>query len=533
VARSLRSPHGLLGHNALAPVRGRGDRGHARPPNDEALDIGLTKFGLAGARRVLDLAHGADYTAMRSLAGGDSVTGASVGLRKVFPAILLVSLFVGWLAQGRAAPGSEPPLLVGKAAFGDWRADLPGRRRRILPADLPAPFATRSAGNPPHVVAKPRSEHLVVPPGFHVEVFASGLEGPRAIKVAPNGDVFITQSWGGRLSVLRPADGGSQPPHVQVFASNLNAPFGLAFYPPGPDPNWLYVAQANSVVRFAYRRGDLRAREAPQVIVPSLPYGGSHWSRNVAFSNDGKRMFVSVGSASNDGEDLTKRDAGEIARFEAEHGLGAAWGEEEHRAEVMAFAPEGGQERVYATGLRNCVGLAVDPAGGDLWCSTNERDELGDDLVPDYVTRVRDGGFYGWPWYYIGDHEDPTHRGERPDLKEKVTVPDVLIQAHSASLEMAFYTAHQFPKEYRGSLFVAEHGSWNRSKRTGYKVIRIVMKDGVPTGEYDDFMTGFVVDDRDVWGRPVGIGVMRDGSLLVTEDANGTVWRVWYDDKNG
>jgi glucose/arabinose dehydrogenase len=464
---------------------------------------------------------------------GDNVSGASAGLRQTFPAILLVALFACWVLQGRAVPGAEPPLLVGKAAFGDWRADLPGRRRRILPADLPPPFATPSAGNPPQVIAKPRSAHLVVPPRFHVEVFASGLEGPRAVKVAPNGDVFITQPWGGRVSVLRPADSGSQSTQNQVFASDLNAPFGLAFYPPGPDPNWLYIAQANSVVRFAYRRGDLRAREAPQVIVPSLPYGGSHWSRNVAFSNDGKRMFVSVGSASNDGETLTKRDAGEIARFEAERGLGAAWGDETRRADVMAFTPEGGQERVYATGLRNCVGLAVDPAGGDLWCSTNERDDLGDDLVPDYVTRVRHGGFYGWPWYYVGPHEDPTHRGERPDLKDKVTVPDVLVQAHSASLEMAFYTATQFPEEYRGSLFVAEHGSWNRSKRTGYKVIRVVMKDGVPTGEYDDFMTGFVVDDAKVWGRPVGIGVMHDGSLLVTEDGNGTVWRVWYDDKNG
>ena len=455
---------------------------------------------------------------------------ASAGLLKTCPAVLLAALLACWLAEGRAALGE--PLLVGKVAFGDWRADIPGRRRRILPVDLPPPFATRSVGNPPHVIARPRSEHLAVPPGFRVEVFASGLEGPRAVKVAPNGDIFITQPWAGRVSVLRAADGASQPTQTQVFASNLNAPVGLAFYPPGPDPNWLYVAQANSVVRFPYHSGDLHARERPQVIVPSLPYGGSHWSRNVAFSNDGKRMFVSVGSGSNDGEDLAKRNATEIAEFEAEHGMGAAWGDETGRADVITFAPEGGHEHVYATGLRNCVGLTVDPAGGDVWCSTNERDELGDDLVPDYVTRVREGGFYGWPWYYIGNHEDPVHRGERPDLKDKVTVPDVLIQAHSASLEMAFYTATQFPKEYRGSLFVAEHGSWNRNKRTGYKVIRVVIKDGVPTGEYEDFMTGFVVDDRDVWGRPVGIGVMHDGSLLVTEDANGTVWRVWYDAKN-
>lgn len=460
------------------------------------------------------------------------MVGTGVGMRLTVSATLFAVVFTCWLVQGRAAPGVTPALLLGKAAFGDWRADRPGLRRHIAAADLPPPYATRSAGNPPRVVAKPASEHLVVPPGFHVDQFASRLEGARAVKVAPNGDLFITQPWAGRVSVLRAAAGASRPTQIEVFASDLNAPFGLAFYPPGPDPSWLYVAQADSVIRFAYQRGDLHARAVPQVIVPALPHGGSHWSRNVAFSNDGKRMFVSVGSGSNDGETLPKRSAGEIARFEAEHGLGAAWGDETGRAAVMSFEPDGTNPHVYATGVRNCVGLAVDPVRGDVWCSTNERDDLGDDLVPDYVTRVREGGFYGWPWYYIGDHEDPNHRGERPDLKDKIVVPDVLIQAHSASLELAFYGASQFPKEYRGSLFVAEHGSWNRSKRTGYKVIRIIIKDGVPTGEYEDFMTGFVVDDRSVWGRPVGIGVMRDGSLLVTEDGNGTLWRVWYDDQS-
>ena len=196
--------------------------------------------------------------------------------------------------------------------------------------------------------------------------------------------------------------------------------------------------------------------------------------------------------------------------------------------------PEGHQPlHTFATGIRNGVGLAVNPQTGDLWVSTNERDALGDNLVPDYITRVREGGFYGWPWYYMGDHEDPRHAGERPDLAGRITVPDVLLQSHSASLEMTFYTATNgaaaFPAEYDGDAFAAFHGSWNRSSRTGYKVVRVRLVDGVPTGEYEDFLTGFVVDNRDVWGRPVGVAVAHDGALLVTEDGHGTLWRISYD----
>ena len=182
--------------------------------------------------------------------------------------------------------------------------------------------------------------------------------------------------------------------------------------------------------------------------------------------------------------------------------------------------------RIFATGIRNCVGLAIQPQTGVPWCSTNERDGLGDNLVPDYVTRVRENAFYGWPWFYIGSNEDPHHVGRRPDLKDKVTVPDVLLQAHSASLGLTFYEGQNFPAEYRGDAFAAEHGSWNRSKRTGYKVVRIRLKDGVPTGEYEDFVTGFVLNDTEVWGRPVGVTVARDGALLISEDGNGTIWRI-------
>jgi glucose/arabinose dehydrogenase len=278
-----------------------------------------------------------------------------------------------------------------------------------------------------------------------------------------------------------------------------------------------------SVVRFPYRGGDLRARGKAQTNVPRLP-GGGHSTRDVAFSNDGTRMFVSVGSASNAAEGMRERYPEGLQSFEAEHGLGASWGRETDRALVLAFDPEGRGRKTFATGIRNCVGLAVHPQTGDVWCSTNERDGLGDDLVPDFITRVREGGFYGWPWFYIGTNEDPHHRGERRELKDKISVPDVLIQAHSASLQMTFYTGTQFPAEYRGDAFAAEHGSWNRAKRTGYKVIRVKLRDGVPSGEYQDFLTGFVVDDRAVWGRPVGVAVARDGALLVSEDANGTIW---------
>jgi len=255
---------------------------------------------------------------------------------------------------------------------------------------------------------------------------------------------------------------------------------------------------------------------------------GGHITRDLVFSPDGRQMFVSVGSASNVGEGMGSLDAAAIARWDAQHGLGAAWGYETDRADVLAFDPEGKNRRVFATGLRNCVGLAIAPTSGTLWCSVNERDGLGDDLVPDFITRVRDGAFFGWPWYYLGANEDPRHRGARPDLKGKVTVPDVLIQAHSASMRLAFYQGGQFPAQYRGDAFAAEHGSWNRSKRTGYKVIRVRLRDGVPTGEYEDFVTGFVINDGAVWGRPVGVAVARDGALLVSEDGNGTIWRISY-----
>jgi len=413
-----------------------------------------------------------------------------------------------------------------------WQHSAPGVKHHITLADLPPPFKTASAGNNPRVVRQPDGATLSVPPGFTVRLFASGLTNPRLLRVAPNGDIFISETGARRIRVLRAADGANAPSENQIFAEGLDRPFGIAFYPAGDNPQWIYVANNNSVVRFPYHNGDLKATGDAQVIVPRLcEGGGGHSTRDVAFSPDGRRMFISVGSGSNVAEEMTKKNLSDIPAWEAENGLGAAWGPETHRADILVTDPEGHEPlHAFATGIRNGVGMAVNPETGDLWVSTNERDGLGDNLVPDYITRVKEGGFYGWPWYYMGNNEDPRHAGERPDLAGKAIVPDVLLQAHSASLEMTFYTATNgvaaFPAEFHGDIFAAEHGSWNRALRTGYKVVRVHLDHGVPTGEYDDFLTGFVVDNRSVWGRPVGVAVAHDGALLVTEDGNGTLWRI-------
>jgi glucose/arabinose dehydrogenase len=418
------------------------------------------------------------------------------------------------------------------AAVDDWRQDAPGRVRRISVANLPAPYATSSSANASRIVARPTTARLAVPRGFTVAAFAGGLQGPRRVQIAPNGDIFVAETRAGRVRVLRAAAGATTASQTEVFASGLDGPFGIAFYPLGPHPEWVYVALHNQVVRFAYQSDDMHARAAPEVVVARLADTTTgHSTRDIAFAPDGSRMFVSVGSGSNVAQNEPRQSAAEIQQWEATHGLGAAWGGEANRADVLAFDIDGKRPaRIFATGIRNCVGLTVQPQTGDLWCTTNERDELGDDLVPDYTTRVREGAFYGWPWYYLGAHEDPRHAGERPDLAGKVTVPDVLFQSHSAALTLVFYEATSgvaaFPKEYLGDAFVALHGSWNRSRRTGYKVVRVPLKKGVPTGEYQDFLTGFVVDDEGVWGRPVGVAVARDGALLVSDDGSNTIWRV-------
>jgi len=447
------------------------------------------------------------------------------------PILRAVALSIAAIASIAAMPllaQTDGGLLRGKAAFGDWRADKPGTRRLITPQDLPAHGKSPSAHNFARIVRRTDQKPLV-PGGFEVNLFASGLAGPRTIRPAPNGDIFVAESGAGRISVLRPNGGAAAKP--SVFASRLNYPFGIAFFPPGPDPQWVYIGDTDAVLRFAYRNGDLTARGAAETLVPHLPVGG-HATRDVAFSPDGATTYVSVGSASNAAEFMGRLSNADLRKWIADHPLGAAWGDEAGRADVLAFDPQGKKQRIFATGIRNCVGLAVAASSGTVWCSTNERDGLGDDVPPDYITRVRDGAFYGWPWYYIGANQDPRHPDARPDLKDRITVPDVLLQAHSASLGMTFYDGAQFPASYRGNIFAAEHGSWNRAKRTGYKVVRVVVENGAPTSEYEDFVTGFVIDDSEVWGRPVGVTVDKDGALLVSEDGSGTIWRVSFTGKS-
>jgi glucose/arabinose dehydrogenase len=434
--------------------------------------------------------------------------------------------FLVLLALVGAAPAfADEAVRTGAAAFGDWRTDAPGVRRLITPADLPAPFATRSTANMSQHAARTDAEIPKAPPGFAVDLFASGLDMPRVIRVAPNGDVFVAETGAGTVRVFRPG-AGSGAAKSEIFADGLQEPYGIAFYPSGSDPKFVYVATPDSVLRFPYRSGDAKA-SGPAEKIATLPSGGGHWTRDLAFSPDDKTLFVSVGSGSNVDEGAPRANEASIAKAP----IGASFGDEQRRADVLAFDPDGRHERVYATGIRNCSGLGVEPATGALWCAVNERDGLGDDLPPDYATHVAQGAFYGWPWYYLGDHQDPRHKNERTDLANAITIPDVLIQAHSAPLAIAFYTADQFPAEYKGDAFVTLHGSWNRAKRTGYKVVRLVMKNGKPTGEYEDFLVGFVADDKSVWGRPVGVAVMHDGSLLVSDDASGSLWRVSYKGK--
>ena len=429
----------------------------------------------------------------------------------------------------QAAANAAPP--KGEA---DWKKDVPGRVHRVDVTQLPAPFDTPSASNFPKLIDRPANAQLKVPPGFKVDVFASNVEGARAMKLAPNGDIFLTETRGGFVKVLRPSADGATAATVTTFAQGLNLPFGIALYP-AKAPKWLYVAETNRVVRYAYQVGDQKAGGLPEIVVPELsPVGtGGHFTRDIAFSLDGKRMFVSVGSASNVAEEMPKKSLYEVQSWEAANGLGAAWGPEEKRADVLVF--DVGSTRpgkIFATGIRNCVGLTIQPSNGVLWCTTNERDALGDDLVPDYSTRVLESHFYGWPWYYMGNNEDPRLRGDRPDLEGRVTVPDVPYQAHSAALNLVFYSATSgksaFPKEYVGDGFAVMHGSWNRAFRTGHKVVRVRMRNGAPTGEYDDFLVGFIADDGNAWARPVAAVVAADGSLLMSEDGNNTIYRISY-----
>jgi len=405
------------------------------------------------------------------------------------------------------APLPTPP-------FADFRYETPGTVHKITVSDLPPPYTTRSADNGPDLVARPENVWPSAPAGFKVELYATGLDNPRTLRTAPNGDIFLAESNSGRVRVFRGLTSDGKPERSAIFASGLKNAYGLAFYPPGPDPEWLYVGSTKEVVRFAYHNGDLKASGSPQHIADLPASWSGHWTRAVEFSGDGKKMFVAVGSASNVDDPDTHPS-------------------EKDRADILVCDPANCKLTVYAYGIRNAGGgIAVNSRTGELWCSVNERDALGDNLVPDYITHVQEGGFYGWPWWYMGEHQDPRHQGKHPELKDKVIVPDVLLQPHNASLELTFYEGQQFPAEYKGDIFSSQHGSWNRAVRTGYEVIRVPLhQTGHASGEYEDFLTGFVLPDGNVWGRPVGVTVASDGSLLVSDDGSKSIWRVSYTGK--
>ena len=400
-----------------------------------------------------------------------------------FGAFLLVSCGV---------QGQQPPRI--------GTANDPALQHHLIKAsDMPQPFATRSAGNPPIVVPMPANAPLHLPPGFRIEVWAANLSNPRAMILTPNGDVLLSEPGEGRIILFRDPHHDGHFTQRFIFASGLNAPYGLALH-----GGFLYVGDEDAVVRFPYTAGQTSVTGSPQQITP-LP-GGGHSTRGVIFNSAGTKMYVSIGSASN------------------------VSAEGPPRAAIMEYNPDGSGRRVFAYGLRNPVGMAWNPVTGRLWTVVNERDGLGDDLVPDYATEVQEGGFYGWPYSYIGHHLEPRRKGEHPELVAKAIAPSLLIASHSAPLGIAFYNGTMFPPQYRGAAFIALHGSWNRSQRTGYKIIAVPFRNGSPVGGYDDFVTGWCPDPngRRVYGRPVGLLVLSDGSLLISDDGGGVIWRVSY-----
>ena len=494
------------------------------------------------------------------------------------------ALLFTFCVAAAASAQEKGQLLTGQAAFTDWSQQAPGVRHRITVEDLPGPRPEESVNNTPHVIARPAGAMPIAPAGFKVTLYAGGdakpmqraenrqvmhesggtFTMPRLMRTAPNGDIFLADSGSGTIFVLRGVTADGRAQSIEKFATGMNHPFGIAFYPAN-NPKWVYVANATTVQRLPYEPGKIPDASKTETIVAEIPgyaqlTGGGHWTRDVVFTEDGRHMLVSVGSGSNvEDPDMDYRRSG---------GPGEA--KEFHRADVLEYTPEGKFEKVYATGIRNCVGEAINPVTGALWCSVNERDDLGNHLVPDYVTSVPEGSFFGWPWYYMGGHRDPRRQDpcangtgpnpqrtaalseseanncKREDMSSKVRTPDVLVQPHMASLQMVFYpsarvwggdpdkapaadkTHHPFPQTYWGGAFAAEHGSWNRANRAGYEVIYIPMRNGKATGEYDDFLTGFVTKDGQVWGRPVGVTVGKDDALYVTDDGSRSVWRVSY-----
>jgi len=375
-------------------------------------------------------------------------------------------------------------------------AEQPGTSFHLKPSDLPQPFATPAVENSSHVVPRPKDAKPLAPKGFEVSVFAAGLSHPRFMELAPNGDVFLSEPDAGKVTLLH---GGK----AVEFATGFDKPHGLAFH-----DGALYVADLKAVWRLAYKDGALKAGARTRVTKDGFGPLGGHFSRDIAFDRDGK-LYVAIGSMSNIDEEVPPRA-------------------------TVQKVDEKGHLSTFASGTRNPVGIALNPGTDDLYVTVNERDGYGDGLVPDYFTHIQQGDFYGWPYAYAGPHPDPTYGKKRPDMVAKTKTPDVMFAAHSAPLGIAFYEGAQFPAEYKGDAFVSLHGSWNSGKPTGYKVVRVKFANGKPVGEYQDFVTGFwdgSSSPATVWGRPVGLLVMKDGSLLIADDAGKTVWRVAYTGK--
>lgn len=406
-------------------------------------------------------------------------------------------------------------LLLLAVATAAIRADAraaESEQRRIVdtgPAEnlvLPPPFATKSAGNSPQVIGWPSGAMPKAPAGFEVSLFADELDNPRNIYVLPNRDVIIVEAnrrrGNSRALLLRDSNKSGKPDRREVFLPNLHAAFGIALH-----GGKIYAGNTDGIVAFPYRTGETQITAKAETIL-SLPEGG-HYTRNVIVAPDGKKMYIAVGSATNvDEEGIDAKDP--------------------RRAAILQANLDGSAMRVFAGGLRNPVGMDWEPKTKTLWTVVNERDGLGDDLVPDFLTSVRDGAFYGWPYSYFGQFEEPRKKGQRPDLVAKAIKPDFALGSHVAALGLTFYTGSSFPSRYHGGAFIGMRGSWNRSTPAGYKVVFVPFHNGKPSGPIEDFLTGFLAEEKPnrAHGRPVGVALWSDGSLLVADDGAGKIWRV-------
>jgi glucose/arabinose dehydrogenase len=370
---------------------------------------------------------------------------------------------------------------------------------------LPPPFHTESAQNRPQVIPQPPDAQVKLPAGFRAEVVAEGFEVPRFMLLGPSGEILLSDAardGKGAVWRLQDKDKDGTPEQKSKLIEGLSRPYGLAFW-----KDYLYVAEPESLKRFKYDAKTMKATSPGEEVVSLRGMGTGHWTRTVLFDAKGGKMYLTVGSASN-------VDAGEDPR----------------RAAINRYNPDGSGHEIVASGMRNVIGLRYYPGTETLWAATQERDGLGDDLVPDYFTAVKPGAFYGWPYAYIGPNEDPRRKGERPDLVAKTVVPDVLLGSHVAVLDALFYTGKMFPSRYQGGAFLAQHGSWNRSKRVGYNLVFVPFRDKRPAGEPTEFLSGFMLapEKREVWGRPVGLLQLPDGSLLMSDDGGKRIWRISY-----